>query len=160
VSERITGPLYRRVSFPVIAVVAAALLVNAILSDRNGTTPTNLALMSVLFAWLVFWSVRGWRSATLLVGTENVTVRQLARTVTLPWQRIEDFVTEIRPTRMMWLPAVRLRRQVLCVRMRNGRVLGLYEFSCKASDDGRTSVDDIARQLNTLAQMHMPSVGT
>lgn len=64
--ERITGRLYRRVSLPVVAAVVIVLLVRSVTSDPSGTTPANLALMSMLVAWLAFFGVRGWRSATLL----------------------------------------------------------------------------------------------
>jgi hypothetical protein len=159
VHDRIVGPLYRRVSFPIAAVVAVGFLANAVRSDPNGTSPTNLALISVLAVWLAAFSVRGWRSATLLADAQKVTVRQLARTVSWPWEQIGGFTAETRPAPMMWLPVLRPQRRVLGVRMRHGQVRWLYELSCKPRADGRSWVDDSAQRLNALAQLAVPSAG-
>lgn len=154
--ERLTGSAYRRVSFPVVAAAAVVLLVHLITSDPNGTTSTNLALMSALIAWLVFFGVRGWRSATLLADAERVTVRQLVRSVSWRWQLIDEFIAETRPAPTMWFPVRRPQRRVLGVRLRDGRVAWLYELSCKPRADGRTCVDDGAQRLNALARLYAP----
>jgi hypothetical protein len=49
---------WRRVWWAVFTIVGAALLVSLIFSDPNGTRPANIALMSVLLAWLVAIGVR------------------------------------------------------------------------------------------------------
>lgn len=157
--ERLTGSAYRRVSFPVVAALAVVLLVRVITSDPNGTTSTNLALMFVLMAWLVFFGVRGWRSATLRADAEKVTVRQLVRNVSWRWQVIEEFTAETRPAPLMWFPVLRPQRRVLGVRLRNGRVAWLYELSCKPRAGGHTWVDDGAQRLNALARLYAPSFG-
>lgn len=158
-TERLTGSAYRRVSFPVAAALVVVLLVHSMTSDPNGTTSTNIALMSVLIAWLVFFGVRGWRSATLRADAEKVTVRQLVRSVSWRWQVIEEFTAETRPAPLMWFPVIRPQRRVLSVRLRDGRVAWLYELSCKPSADGQTWVDDGAQRLNALARLYAPSGG-
>ena len=157
--QRISGSLYRRASFPVAAIAAVALIAHLITSDRNGETPTNLALMSVLVAWLAFFGVRGWRSATLLADTEKVTVRQLVRTVSSRWQLIEEFTAETRPAPVMWLPVIRMQRRVLGVRFRDGRVGWLYELSCRPRAASRTWVDESAQRLTEMARLLAPAIG-
>ena len=149
---RVTGSLYRRASFPVGAFVVIALLVNMSLSAPDGASVTNLALFSVLGAWVAAFGVRGWRSATLLASARKVTVRQLVWTISWSWEQIDGFAVETRPVPWTWLPLIRLQRRVPGVRLRDGRVYWLPELTCRPSADGRSWVDVSAARLSELAR--------
>src|SRR5713101_1751921 len=97
----------RRVWWAVFTIAGAALLVGLVFSDPNGTRPANIALMSVLLAWLIASGVRGMRSATLIATQWRVTARELLKTTHWSWPVIEGFVAQTRPVPLLWLPVIR-----------------------------------------------------
>jgi hypothetical protein len=146
---RVTS-ISRRVWWAAFTIVGAALLVNLIFSDPGGTRPANIALMSVLLAWLFAIGVRGMRSATLIATPCRVTARELVKTTHWSWPVIEGFVAETRPTLALWLPGIRLRRRVLGVVYSGGRTRWLPELSCRVHNGASTWVDASAARLNEL----------
>jgi len=73
-------------------------ILSVIFSDPHGTQPANIALMSVLLAYLIALGTRGWRCATLVASGHQVTVRGLVTTTSVQWQHIDQFVADTRPT--------------------------------------------------------------
>jgi hypothetical protein len=146
---RVTS-ISRRVWWSAFTIVGAALLVTVIFSDPNGTRPANIALMSVLLAWLIAIGVRGMRSAALTVTSWRVTARELVKTTHWSWPVIEGFVVETRPALVLWLPGIRLRRRVLGFVYSGGRTRWLPELSCRVRDGASTWVDASAARLNEL----------
>jgi hypothetical protein len=129
---------------------AAALLVTLIFSDPNGTQPANIALMSVLLAWLIAIGVRGVRSATLIATPYRVTARELVKTMQWSWPVIEGLVAGTRLTLVLWLPGIRLRRRVLGVVYSGGRTRWLPGLSCRVRNGASAWVDASAARLNEL----------
>jgi hypothetical protein len=156
---RVTGSSLRRVPYLLIPVVAVVLLVQVSIYDPNGHTVTSLTAFSLLGAWIAVIGVRGWRSATLLASARKVTVRTLAWTFSWRWEQIEGFTAETRPVAWRYLPMIRSRRQVLGIRLREGRVSWLSELTCRPAADGQSWVDISAARLNELRQMHRPPPG-
>jgi len=139
----------RRVWWAVFTIAGAALLVSLIFSDPNGTGPANIALMSVLLAWLIAIGVRGMRSATLIATQWRVTARELLKTTHWSWPVIEGFVAQTRPVPLLWLPVIRRRRRVLGV-VYSGQTRWLPELSCRVRAGASTWVDASAARLNEL----------
>jgi len=144
----------RRLYVPVFGVLASAGILWTIFTDPNGARLANVALMSVLLAWVIAVSWRWWRSSTLLTAPGGVTIRTLFKTITLPWEQIDCFVAETRPIRTSL--AVRLRRRVLGVRGPGGGTLWLKEIYCRPSRTGPTWIDAAAARLNELRVRQPP----
>lgn len=141
---------WRRVWWAVFTIVGAALLVSLIFSGPNGTRPANIALMSVLLAWLIAIGARGVRSATLIATPYRVTARELVKTTHWSWPVIEGFVAQTRPVPLVWLPVIRQSRRVLGVVYFGGRTRWLPELSCRVRDGAATWIDASAARLNEL----------
>jgi hypothetical protein len=156
---RVTGSSWRRVPYLLVPVALVALLVQASIYDPNGHTVTSLTAFSILGAWMAVIGVRGWRSATLLASARKVTVRTLAWTFSWRWEQIEGFTTEIRPVAWRYLPMIRSRRQVLGIRLWDGRVAWLSELTCRPPADDQSWVDVSAARLTELTQVHRPPSG-
>ena len=139
----------RRVWWAAFTIVGAALLVNLIFSDPNATRPANIALMSVLLAWLIAIGARGARSATLIATPSRVTARELIKTTHWSWPVIDGFAAQTRPVPLPWLPVIRQRRRVLGV-VYCGQTRWLPELSCRVRAGACTWVDASAARLNEL----------
>lgn len=150
---------WRRVWWAVFTVVGAALLVSPIFSDPNGTRPANIALMSVLLAWVIVIGVRGMRSATLIAAPDQVTARELLKTMHWSWPVIEGFIAETRPVPLVWLPVIRQSRRVLGVVYSGGRTRWLPELSCRVRAGASTWVDASAARLNELRMVAAGDAG-
>jgi len=120
----------------------------------NGTRLANVARWSVLLAWAIAMSWRWWRSSTLLAAPDKVTIRTLFKTITLPWEQIDCFVAETRPTRTA--PAIQLQRRVLGIRGPGGGTFWVTEIYCRPSRAGPTWIDAAAARLNELRVMQPP----
>lgn len=147
--------LRRRLYMPVVGVLAVGAILWTIFTDPNGTQLTNAALMSVLLAWVIVISWRWWRSSTLVAAPEQVAVRTLFKTISMPWEQIDCFVAETRHTRTA--SAIRLRRRVLGIRETGGGMLWLNEIYCRPSSAGPTWIDDAAARLNELRSTQPPA---
>ena len=141
--------IYPRIWFTVGFILGCLAILNVIFSDPIGTQPANVALMSVLLAWCAVFAVRGWRCATLLASHEKVTVRGLVWTRSWPWQQIDRFVADTRPTRWMWLP-IRVQRRVLGVRLCDGQTHWVSEINRRTGGGASTWIDDGVARLNEL----------
>jgi hypothetical protein len=156
-SYRVTS-ISRRIYFTGLSGLGFLAILSVIFSGPDGTRPANLALMSVLLAWVIVLGIRGWRCATLLASGHQVTVRGLVMTTSVQWQNIDRFVANTRPARMIGLP-IQVRRRVLGVQMRNGRTRWFHELSCRPAGDGFSWVDASVARLNAMLAVHSPPQG-
>ena len=141
---------WRRVWWAVFTIMGAVLLVSLIFSGPNRTRPANIALMSVLLAWLIPIGARGVRSATLIATPYRVTARELVKTTHWSWPVIEGFIVQTRPVPLVWLPVIRQSRRVLGVVYSGGRTRWLPELSCRIRPGASTWIDASAARLNEL----------
>jgi hypothetical protein len=150
--------IYRRLFFMALASVSFLGVLYALLLNSDPSQPANLALIAVLVIWILFIARRAWRSATLFAFDDGITIRELVRTTSVPWDMIEHFVAGTRSVPLMGMP-IRVRRSVLGAQLRSGRTRWFPELSCRAARSGTTWVETSAARLNELLAMHPDSDG-
>jgi hypothetical protein len=146
--------IYRRLY--IITAVSLTFLgaLYGLLLNSDPTQPANLALIAVLVIWVLFIARRAWRSATLLAFDDGITVRELVKTTSVPWDMIDHFISERRSVPLMGMLPISVRRSVLGAQLGSGRTRWFPELSCRAAGGGTTWVDTSAARLNELLAMH------
>jgi hypothetical protein len=150
--------MYRRLYVIIAASVAFAGALYGLLLNSDPTQPVNLALIAVLVTWILFVARRAWRSATLLAFDDGITVRELVKTTSMPWDMIDHFFAATRSVPLLGMP-VRVQRGVLGAQLRSGRTRWFPELSCRAARGGTMWVDSSAARLNELLGMRPESDG-
>jgi hypothetical protein len=155
VRYRVTTSPWRRAAYPLAGLLAWALILALMFSDRR---PGNLALLAVLHVCAAVSAVRGWRGATLTATDTGVTFRGPVWTRSWRWQLIGGFAAQTRPVKWARLP-IRVHRRVVGIRPRAGQIFWLDEFSCRPGRNGLTWIDAAVVRLNELAHLHGPGPG-
>jgi hypothetical protein len=145
--------IHRRLFFITLAIVAYLGVLYGLLLNSDPTQPANLALIAVLVIWILFVIRRAWRSATLFAFDDGITVRELVKTTSVPWDMIDHFIAAKRSVPLMGMP-IKVQRSVLGAELRSGRTRWFPELSCRAARGGTTWVDTSAARLNELLAMY------
>ena len=122
-------------AFVVFALIAASGFAN-----QSGSGLAFPAVMVIILAVLAF---RAWRSATVVVGEQEVVVRSLLRTRRWPLSEVREFVAATRSLGMGgW------RRHVLGIVFVDGATRWLSEINSRPPRQGASWIDEAVSKLN------------